>query len=226
MKKTLYTTVISAVFLSLASVVAYSLRFFPQLTLAVCLIVGIALAVANGVFALVVKRKVVANVLQLLFNSVSLGFVLRAWYIFRQFDNALWLMLCVSLACIAYLWVYLALLQIPPFKRNAGLFTLVFVVLSVVVYVLLVVFTKTTFVSTLGLFSIVEIAFFFCMFSATDGIKEFLQKAVVSSFSILIVAVVVVSLVCESADGLEVLECFDFSVGSNKSAHGAKPKTK
>ena len=136
MKKTLYTTVLSAVFLSLASVVAYSLRFFPQLTLVVCLVVGIALAVANGVFALVVKHKVVANVLQLLFNSVSLAFVLRAWYIFRQFDNALWLMLCVSLACIAYLWVYLALLQIPPFKRNAGLFTLVFVVLSVVLTIL------------------------------------------------------------------------------------------
>lgn len=225
MKKTLYTTVLSAVFLSLASVVAYILRFFPQLTLTVCLVVGIALAVANAIFALI-KQQVVANLLQLLFNSVSLGFVLRAWYIFRQIDNALWLMLCVSLACVAYLWVYLALLQISPFKRNAGLFTLVFVVLSVVVYVLLVIYTKTTFVSTLGLFSIVEIAFFFCMFSASDGIKEFLQKAVVSSFSIIIVAIVVVSIVCESADGLEVLECFDFSVGSNKSTHGAKPKTK
>ncbi len=225
MKKTLYTTVLSAVFLSLSSVVAYSLRFFPQLTLTVCLIVGIVLAVANGIFALI-EQEVVANVLQLLFNSVSLGFVLRAWYIFRGFDNALWLMFCVSLACVAYLWVYLALLQIPPFKRNAGLFTFVFVALSVVVYVLLVIYTKTTFVSTLGLFSIVEIAFFFCMFSASDGIKEFLQKAVVSSFSIIIVAIVVVSIVCESADGLEVLECFDFSVGSNKSTHGAKPKTK
>lgn len=130
------------------------------------------LLVISGVTAFVVRDKTAVNIACFAVNAVALGCCIRAWYIFRGLNNGFLTMFFVSLACIAYLWLFFALCLIPPLSRHIKLFFWLWLILSVIAYVLVVIFTKTTFVSTFGFYMLVMCGFIYSMFPPPPTLKS------------------------------------------------------
>ena len=203
MKKISFVSLMSLLFLSCCSLVAYFLRFASFKSAIVPLAIGFGIMVASGVFALCCK-KTPANVICYVANSVALGFCIRSWYIFRGFDNAWWVILLVSLACVVYLLVFYALLYIPVIEKHFNLYFWLFFILTLVGYILVVANSVTTFVSTFGYYVIIEIAFIFAMCKGQKNIKEVFRDIVTSTFTVLVVAIIIALIMLEcDLDGID-----------------------
>ncbi len=215
MKKITLVSIVSILFLSIASIVAYLLKFINNNSKVLFLILGIVILIISGIFAASLKKYKFNNILCLGISSISLGFLIRAWYIFRDFDNALWVMLLVSFACAIYLWVYYLLLFIPFFDKHCGIFTIIFIILSLIGYIIVMSITETTYISTFGYYMIVEISFIIALCMKSNTISNVLRNIVLCSFSIFIVALIMIILML-AGDGMDF--DFDFSIdgGSSK----------
>lgn len=223
MKKISLVSIISIIFLSISSVVAYFLRY-TSMDEWTYLVFGVFVLIISGVLAFVFKKSNFVNCLCLGISSIALGFLIRAWYIFRNFDNSFLTMILVSLACAVYLWVYYLLLYIPYFDKHCSVFTIIFIVLSLIAYIIVVATTETTFVSTFGYYMIVEIAFIvgLCMKSYTYS--QLIRNMVLCSYSIFIVAIIIAFLML-AGDGADF--DFDFDIGADANNNGlSSPKDK
>ena len=136
-------------------------------------------------------------------NAFALGLCIRGWYIYRGFDNPLWVMLLISLISTFYLWVFYLLLFVPIFNRNYTAFTIIFMILSIIAYVLVVIFTKTTFVSTYGWYMIIEIAFIFALSIDYYDNEELFKGVVISTYSVIVVAILML-LIMLNGDGIDL----------------------
>ena len=222
MKKISLVSIISILFLSLSSIVAYLLRFVDLGSKWVYVVIGVLILILSGVLAIILKKHKKSNYLCLLLSSISLGFLIRAWYIFRNFDNALWVMLLVSFACSIYLWIFYLLLYVPLFEKHYNAFTITFLILSFITYILVVCLTETTFVSTFGFYMIVEIAFIIGLCMKSQTYSQLMRNMVLCSYSIFIVAIIIIILML-SGDGAD----FDFSFDLGNDSTGLKsPKDK
>ena len=207
MKKTLITFVVSLAFLMLTAVVCWAVGF-ANLTFWVAfgigsgiLVLGIILLFALGHFAPVTFKIIVTAT-----NAISMGFFLCAWYINRGFNNPLWLMLCVCLLASVYYIVYFLPLLIPAISRHYGWYLLVFFILSIAGYVLLVIFTKTTWVSTLGYFGLLQLGFIISL--SFDGKQEkHLNALLVSSYSVFLCAIIILIVALLGAGGGDGCDC-------------------
>ena len=123
--------------------------------------IGFALLIFSGIIILFSKRDILFNIICYIINSIALGFCLRSWYMFREFDNDLWITLLVSLSCVVYLLIFYFLLYIPFFNKHFMFYIWTFFILTLIAYIIVVATSKTTFVSTFGYFVIVEISFIF-----------------------------------------------------------------
>lgn len=202
MKKFLTVSGLALLFLMVSSTITYLLRYtnLNQLT---TLTAGAVMMLVNALLAFSVKKNIIGNAIAMFINAVALGFCIRAWYLYRGFDNSLWLMYLVSLVCVAELYVFYLLAHIPFINRHGGLFFWIFLLASVVGYVLLVIYTKTTYVSTFGYYMIVELAFVFALCCSEGGVADLFRAVTIASFSVLIVAVIV-AVIMLSGDGLSL----------------------
>ena len=209
MKKISIVSLFSFLFLFLASVVAYVLGFVNFEHAWVPLVIGVAILIVSGLVALVVKRIVGVNVLCSIISAVALGFMIRSWYVFRGFENALWILVCVSLACVVYLWAVFGLAHLPFARNHPKIFLLIVVLVSLAGYVCLLIFTQTTFVSTFGYYMIVEIAFLFAMFVTSDSVRKLIRNLTLSTYSVFIVAIIIaIMILSEGEVGID----FDFFI--------------
>ena len=207
MKKTFVTFLVSLAFLFVTSGVCWAVGF-ANLTFWVAfgigagiLVFGIVALFALGHFAPISFKIAVTAI-----NAVAMGFFLRAWYINRGFDNPLWLMLCVCLLASAYYVIYFIPLLIPPITRHYGWYLLVFTLLSLGGYVLLVVLTTTTWVSTLGYFGLLQLGFIISL-SFNGGKEKHLNALLSSSYSVLLCALIIL-LIALGGDGFDC-DCCD-----------------
>jgi len=218
MKKIGIVSILSFVFLFISSLVAYFLGGITFSSVWVPLCVGVGILIASGVLAIFAKRNMALNAVCYVVSGVALGFCIRAWYVFRDFYNPLWLLALVSLACVAYLWVVFVVSRIPVCKSHPKIYALVAFILSFVGYVLLVIFTKTTFISTFGYYMIIEIAFLFAMFNSSDDFYELFRNITISTYSVFVVAVILVISIASGEDfDLDfALDGFDVATPPNK----------
>lgn len=207
MKKILITFLVSLAFLVVTAVVCWAigfanLSFWTAFGIgAGILLVGIIMLFSLGHFAPISFKIAVTAV-----NAIAMGFFLRAWYINRGFDNPLWLMLCVCLLATAYYLIYLIPLFIPAISRHYGWYLLVFFILSIVGYLLLVLLTTTTWVSTLGYFGLLQLGFIISL--SLDGKQEkHLNALLVSSYSVFVCAVIILMIVLIGAGGGDGCDC-------------------
>lgn len=222
MKKITLVSLISILFLSLSSIVAYLLRYISLDSPWLYIVLGVLILFGSGVLAFLLKKYKFSNILCLLLSSIALGFLIRSWYIFREFDNPLWMMLLVSFSCAIYLWIFYLLLYIPFFEKHYGVFTIIFLVLSFLGYLLVIGFTETTFVSTFGFYMIVEIAFIIGLCMKSKTYSQLMRNMVLCSYSIFIVAIIIVILML-AGDGAD----FDFSFDIGGEPNGlSSPKDK
>ncbi len=205
MKKITIVSILSIIFLIGCSIIEYILRNHYFERHSTPLIIGIGLLIISGIIALFSKKDIVFNIICYIINSIALGFCLRSWYMFRGFNNDLWITLLVSLSCVIYLLVFYFLLFIPFFNKYFKVYIWLFFALTLIIYVIVVATSKTTFVSTFGYFVIVEISFIFAMCRTHENFEDIFYNITLSSYSVLIVAIIMllIMLECDSIDGFD-----------------------
>ena len=210
MKKITIVSIASIIFLLFSSLVAYLLRYVEIDKPLFFLLLGVIPLVISIFIAFIVKKNLIGNIVCSLISGIGLGFFIRGWYVFRNFDNPYWLMCLVSLACVIYLWIFYFISRISLFKKYFKVYFVIFLILSLIGYVLLVAFTKTTYVSTFGFYMIVEIAFIFAMCKRTESLEELIRNITLSTYSIIAVALLILIMVL-AEDGIDIDGSFDIS---------------
>lgn len=224
MKRCLQTLAVSLAFLIVTSIVGYVGRFIPFDFWGIFAIATFILCVGL-IFTIVLRKNRVYKLISLFINAVAMGFYLRSWYINRGFDNPLWLMLCVSLLAAAYLFVFILPLYIDGINRHYGWYLLIFTVLSIAGYVCLVVFTKTTWVSTLGYYGLLELGFIMTMSMDGNNKIKLYTSWQVASYTVIVCAVIILIIVL-GGDAGDFLSGIDGDIvgGGIASPRQVKPK--
>lgn len=212
MKKITIVSLFSLLFLTISSVVAYSLKYTNITNLWIFFIVGVIILVTSGIVNLVFSKKKWLDAICFISNAISLGFLIRTWYMYREFDNPLWIMLLVSVACLVYLIVFYLALYIPFIERHYEIYLLIFIIVTLIAYITIIFTTKTTFVSTFGYYLIIEIAFIFAMSTPAKTFNRLFRNIVVSTYSVFVVAIILL-LILLSEDGSGLDACGDFVSG-------------
>lgn len=205
MKRCLQTLAVSLAFLVVTSIVGYVARFIP---LDFWWIFGIAtgILIVGAVFTAAFWKNSTYKLISIFINAVAMGFYLRSWYIFRGFDNPLWIMLCVSILAAAYLLVFILPLYIDAINRHYGWYLLIFTILSIAGYVCLVIFTKTTWVSTLGYYGLLELGFIMCLSMDASNKRNLYESWQVASYTVIVCAIIILIIVLSVANGGDGLE--------------------
>ena len=227
MKKSVVVSLVSFAFLLLCSLSAYLLGGISGAEGWVMLLVGLVLLLVSGAIAVFAGESIPLNAVCFSLSSVALGFCIRAWYIFRGLDNELYTMVLVSLSAALYLFVFYSLSRLPGVRNHKAIYTAVVLLLSGAAYLLAVLLTKTTYVSTFGYYMLIEIAFLFALYAEPVGRKSLFRYLTLSTYSVLGVAVIVAILAlfavlgdgdcdCDCdlspcAEGADCCDCFDCS---------------
>ena len=209
MRKITIVSVCSFLFLFICSVIARVTRGVFE-NLWVPLVIGIVILTISGIIALIVKDKTPVNIFCSFLSAIAMGFVVRAWYILRDLDNSIFTMAIISLACVLYLWIYFAFIRIPFIRESNGVcvaVTVLYFILSVVGYVILVLRTDTTFVSTLGFYIFLEISFIFAMSLEVNDSEELIRNLTLSTYSVLVAAIIVAVIALMAAGGDGDCDC-------------------
>lgn len=209
MKKISIVSLASLVFLLLCSLVEeiVSLFVFNQVA---ALILGVIILIISGIIALAVRESRTVNILCFIISSVAMGFLIRAWYINRGFDNSFSLMLLVSLAAVLYLWCFFALSKIPFIHKSKAAYAILciaYAILSLVLYLIVMLNTETTYVSTFGYYMIIELAFIFAMSLEVNNSDELIRNLTLSTYSVLIVAIIAAVIMLIAAGGGDGCDC-------------------
>ena len=203
MKKITIVSAVSFCFLLMCSVVAkLTMNMFDNVKIP--LSIGVFILLLSGILALIIRESTRMNIACSVLSAIAMGFVVRAWYILRGLENPLGLTALISLGAVVYLWVYFALIRIPVVKESEGAtiaVTALYVIFSIVIYLLLVFGTKTNFVSTVGFYAFIELSFIFAMSLEVNNSKELIRNLTISTYSVLIVAIVVALFALAAAGG-------------------------
>lgn len=218
MKRLGIVSLASLAFLLVCSAFAYFMRYVPLSDPWWYLVIGLLLLAVSGVAALLGRRFFAFNAVCFLVSAVALGACIRAWYIFRGFDNPLWLMVLVSVFATLYLTLFFLISRIPIFARHSATFVILFLVFSLAAYITVVFTTKTTYVSTFGYYMLIELAFVIAVYTEPATGRDLLRTLALSTFSVfgVIVFIAVMLLIalaggdCDlDGDCCELCECLD-----------------
>ena len=193
MKKITIVSAVSFLFLLVCSIVARITEHTFE-SVQPPLIIGVVVLALSGVVALIVRESLPANIICSTVSAVAMGFVMRAWYVLRGLENSIFTMALIALGAVVYLWIYFAIIRIPVVKESEGVtiaVTALYVILSIVIYLILVFGTETNFVSTIGYYAFIELSFIFAMSLEVNDNKELIRNLTISTYSVFIVAIVV-----------------------------------
>lgn len=191
MKKITIVSIMSFIFLTISSLVAYFLRYVDFNTALTSLAIGLGILLFSGLIAIFAKKITGLNIICFLLSAVALGFCIRAWYIFRNFDNSFFVMLLVSLACIAYLWVFYILAHTYLCEKYFTVFFWLYFILSFIAYIFVVIYTQTTYVSTFGYYMLIEMSFIFALCAESTNVKDLIRALTISTYSVFAVAIII-----------------------------------
>ena len=211
MKKITVVSVASFLFLFLCSFVARCTKgLFVGYKATLPLIIGVIILATSGIIALIVRDRPNVNVFCFILSSIAMGFIMRAWYILRDLYNSILITALISFGAVIYLWIYFALIRIPAIKESAGVtaaVSVLYVILSIVIYIFLVLKTKTSFVSTVGFYAFVEISFIFAMSLEVNDKDELIRNLTLSTYSVFVVAIIVAIFALMAAGGGDGCDC-------------------
>jgi hypothetical protein len=209
MKKITIVSLASLVFLLLCSLVEQIISPFMSNQI-LALVLGIGVLIASGILALCVRESRVVNIICFLLSSAAMGFLIRAWYVNRGFNNSFSLMALISLAAVLYLWCFFALSKIPFIHKSKAAYAILciaYAILSLVLYLIVMLNTKTTYVSTFGYYMIIELAFIFAMSLEVNNTDELIRNLTLSTYSVLIVAIIAAVVILIAAAGGDGCDC-------------------
>ena len=211
MKRLFKTFAASLLFLTVTSLVGY-FAYYTQIKN-----FWAVFGIASGILALSVVltciKKKATKIAAFFVIAVSMGFYLQSWYVNRGFNNSVWLILGVAALASAYMLIFVLPLLVPAINRHYSIYLTFFVVLSLAGYVALLVFTKTTWVSTLGFFGILQLSFILGSSFDCKDVDDEMQALLISSYSIAVCAVIIL-IVALGGDACDGCDCIGGDVAS------------
>lgn len=218
MNKNILVPVISFCIFLLSTVTSYILKNYTLTTNAL-LITAASIIAVSIILAIVLRKLIIGKILPMMLNSIAMGFAIRAWHIYKEYDLSLIEILLPLIIIMAYLLIIIAISNIPVIKNNDTLFgvliTIIFIS-TIVAYIIIVNNVKTNWFSTLGYYLIVQIGIIIGYFIIREGDENIIDVMLYSSYTIIIV-VIIIALLIGGADSLD----FDIPVDS---AGGKKKK--
>lgn len=195
----------SLLFLSLCSGFEVLARDYLFESPWVPLAIGVGILILSGILSACAKKNIILNSICFLVNAAALGLCIHAWYMYRCYENSIEVMLLVSLACVVYLLIFYLSLYIPFIEKHINIYIWIFLVLTLVGYLIVMFTTETTYISTFGYYVIIEIAFILAMCHHQTTVKHLFRDIVLSTYSVLIVAIIIalIMLGADSLDGLD-----------------------
>lgn len=209
MKKISIVSLASFIFLLISSVVALVSKgiFADAKSPLIC---GCIILAISGILAFIIRISTPVNIFCFFLSSLAMGLLIRAWYNLRGLENGIATMLLISLFLVGYMWVFFAISRIPFIRHNRTVFiiySIVFVLLSVVAYVILVLNTKTSYISTMGYYAIIQLGFIFAMSLEANDRDELIRNLTLSTYSAFVVAIIVAIFFVIAMLGGDGLDC-------------------
>lgn len=191
--------------------------------------VGLVLMLISGLLCFLLKkicpaRKTPCNVAFSVVNAVALGIAMTGWYIDRGFHNPFWMMTLISLCAVAYLFLLYLIMRLPPAERHPNLTAALLIVLSLAGYILLLIFTRTTYVSTFGFYMLVETGFFFALCLPSKERTDLLTELFTATYSVIAVALLMLILIGGEGDFDLGIDLGDILPEGKKKKSGQPPK--
>lgn len=100
MKKVLIFALTAFIFLCISSLTAYLLGYTNMPDIG-CLILAFVIIIISGFISIIFRKTLFIKFFGITLNSISLGFCIRSWSLYRGYDNSLLLMFSVIAICIA-----------------------------------------------------------------------------------------------------------------------------
>jgi len=216
MKKLLSVSILSFLFLELSSLTSY---FIPNNIWSkawIPLVIGFFLMLISGVCSLIgsYSKNKQFSFVPLLSNGLGLGLCIEAWYVFRGYNNSLLIMTLVSLIATAVLWVFYLFLLIPFFNNHYKFYVLFFIILGLICYIIIIISTKTTFVSTIGYYLIISTGFILALSTQTDDKLVIIKRMANSTYSVLIVGIIILVIMLDGDLDFDIGSGIDLSLDS------------
>ena len=223
MNKISVASIFSFAFFFVSSAVVLLTEFIPFVSPWIPLAIGIVLMIFAGSYEFISSGSIVLNIVCSLVNAVALGFCIRAWYIYREIDNGILTMLLLSLACTLYLLLFCLPLCIPFVEKHIKVYFGIFVIMSVVLYLIPLFTTRTSYLSTFGFYWIIDILLIAAMCRDSVSFRSFIRKMTLATSGTAFVAVIIAVLMLDG--DLDFLELGD-GIFDIESPRKKKLKTK
>ena len=214
MRKISYLLLFSIAFLCFSAIVSSLSGLIPFSNAWIPLIIAFAILIAATVLSVIFRNALKKKLFFIVsLNSIALGFAIRAWYIYRNIENSIWVLFLVALVASAVLLLFYVISFIPFVEKHYSVFFWVLSVLMLVLFIVSVILTRNTFLSTFGYYLIFVWALIVCMCNDAKD-EDFYQHVLFASFSVWIVAVIILILML-NGDSFD-FDLFDWAPDSPK----------
>ena len=170
------------------------------------LIIGsciIVIAIVLLVFYLKIKKNFILYFIFLI-NMIAMGFLIKSWHVYRNYNLDLYVFLLISIACCLYLLLFYLLSLIPLLSKYYKLFLIIFIIGSIISYVILITLTETNYLSTLGFYMIIELGFLLSLSVYTKDYVSLIKSISFSSFLVIIVAIIITIIMLDGDFDLDI----------------------
>lgn len=220
MSKIKIVSIVSILFFLVSSITHIWLNHttFTPKELMIATFIILALSV---IIALIFRNRTAVHILGLLLNSIALGFAIHAWLIYKEYALSFMALLGINGLCLAFLWIVYAITRIPFIKQDPFVTKLVVFILvgiSIVAYIFLIIFVKTTWLSTFGYNMIIQLSLMIAVYIHSDDVPHLIKHLLLCSYSVIIVAIII-ALVVLGGD-------FDFDLDLDLGISSKKNKNK
>lgn len=222
MSKIKVVSICSALFF-LVSSLTHLLLSNTTLTPKNLIIITFIILAFSVLLALIWRNSTSFHILCLFLNGVALGFAIHAWLVYKGYDLSFIQLLGISGLCLAFLWVVCLITRIPIVQQNpfvTKLVVIILVIVSVVAYIFLILFVKTTWLSTFGYEMIVQLALMIAVYIHSEDIPQLIKRMLLCSYSVIIVAIIIAIIVLGGDFDLDL----DLDIGSSRKGKKSKKK--
>ena len=201
MKKLLIVLFASFLFLFGTSCISIWLNAFDFDNYWIPLAIGCSIILVSIALIVIYQKIKIQLFLYLVFviNFIAMGFLIKTWHLFRGYNLDLYVLILISLGCVGYLVIFYVLSYIPIFSKHFKSYLLTFLVVSIVAYIILIIVTKTSYLSTFGYYMIIEIGFLLALSVYTENINDLIKSISLSTFLVIIVAIIIIMLMLDGS---------------------------
>lgn len=168
--------------------------------------IGGGILIVCAIIAIIVKKK--SYLFVTLINAVAVGIAISSLYTHFNFSPPVWQTALVAIGTAIIFCVFLLLTKTPLFKRHYVICGIVFLTLVLTAEILCMVFVSP-YVFGFALFLFMTLAgHVLSLSSSANNFDELIKNLTICSFTVLILAVIIVILIISQGDGADGLGDF------------------